>query len=60
VQQCIAAHQTVLDDAFAAHPERFPNGRPVRQQPDREVWINKPRAERREATPSSADAFTQI
>jgi putative transposase len=43
VDQRVAARQTVLDAAFAAHPERFPRGRPISPRPDREVWINKPR-----------------
>jgi putative transposase len=44
VRQRIIERQSVLDRAYAAHPERFPHGRPVAQQPAREVWINKPRA----------------
>ena len=35
----------VLAAAFAAHPERFPRGRPVPATPPREVWINKPAQE---------------
>jgi putative transposase len=38
----VAERQTALDIAFAAHPERFPRGRPVAHRPPREVWINKP------------------
>jgi putative transposase len=44
VHQRVVERQSVLDRAYAAHPERFPRGRPVSQQPAREVWINKPRA----------------
>lgn len=42
VEQRIAERQDVYDRAFAAHPERFPHGRPVARRPPREVWINKP------------------
>jgi putative transposase len=35
----------VLADAFAAHPERFPHGRPVPPALPHEVWINKPAQE---------------
>jgi putative transposase len=41
-QQRTAERQAVLDRAFAAHPERFPHGRPIAPRPPREVWINKP------------------
>ena len=43
VEQRLAERQAVLDAAFAAHPERFPHGRPVTPRPDLAVWINKPR-----------------
>jgi putative transposase len=42
VERRVAERQAVLDAAFAAHPERFPRGRPVSHRPAREVWINKP------------------
>lgn len=42
VEQRLAARQIVYDSAFAAHPERFPRGRPIAARPPREVWINKP------------------
>src|SRR5207244_7052050 len=32
----------VLADAFARHPERFPNGRPQPKAVPTEVWINPP------------------
>ena len=39
-QRIDIARQAVLDAAFQAHPERFPNGRPhPPHQPER-VWIN--------------------
>jgi putative transposase len=41
-QHRTAERQAVLDRAFAAHPERFPHGRPIAPRPPREVWINKP------------------
>jgi putative transposase len=40
--QRVRERQVVLDAAFAAHPERFPHGRPIVRAPAREVWINKP------------------
>jgi putative transposase len=42
VEQRVAERQVVLDAAYAAHPERFPHGRPIAPRPAREVWINKP------------------
>jgi putative transposase len=42
VDQRVGERQAVLDRAFAAHPERFPRGRPIAGRPAREVWINKP------------------
>ena len=38
----VAARQRVLDAAFRAHPERFPNGTPTHQELPTEVWINQP------------------
>ncbi len=35
-----AQRQTALDRYYAAHPERFPKGRPIAQQPPTEVAIN--------------------
>ena len=34
--------QVVLDKAYAAHPERFPNGRPKPPKQPATVWINPP------------------
>lgn len=42
VDERISQRQAALDAAFAAHPERFPRGRPTARRPAREVWINKP------------------
>lgn len=36
------ARQAVLDQAYAAHPERFVKGRPSPTRPQSEVWINRP------------------
>lgn len=40
--QIIAQRQAVLDAAYAAHPERFPRGRPIADAPPAEAWINNP------------------
>ncbi len=37
--------QATLDAAYAAHPERFPSGRPRAPSPPTEVWINGPKEE---------------
>jgi putative transposase len=42
VEQRRAARQVVMDAAFAAHPNRFPGGRPVVRLPRTTVWINPP------------------
>jgi putative transposase len=42
VDQVLAVRQGTLDQAFAAHPERFPRGRPIHRRPPAEVWINRP------------------
>jgi len=41
----LAARATVLAQAYAAHPERFPHGLPTPLALPREVWINKPKIE---------------
>lgn len=40
----VAARQRVLDAAYRAHPERFPNGAPTHRELPAEVWINQPAA----------------
>jgi putative transposase len=40
----IAMRAAVLTGAHAAHPERFPNGKPRPPALAKEVWINKPKA----------------
>ncbi len=39
----VAGRARVLDQAYAAHPERFTRGVPKPATPPKEVWINKPR-----------------
>lgn len=36
--------QVVLDDAYTAHPERFPHGRPRAPELPARAWINRPPA----------------
>lgn len=45
VDERLARRARILDAAFAAHPERFPRGRPTPLAPPAKVWINPPRAE---------------
>ncbi len=40
VAEVAARRQVALDAAYAAHPERFPNGRPVVRLPPTAVYIN--------------------
>lgn len=40
VEEIATRRQTALDDAFAAHPERFPNGAPIARRPPEAVHIN--------------------
>lgn len=42
--EVIAKRQATLDSAYAAHPERFPRGRPSAPQLPTEVGINLPRS----------------
>lgn len=39
-QRITKARQTVLDAAYTAHPERFPNGQPHPPRQPSRVWIN--------------------
>lgn len=39
----VAQRARVLEQAYAAHPERFTRGKPTPATPPKEVWINKPR-----------------
>ena len=38
----LAGRQTALDEAYAAHPERFPNGAPTGKALPKAVYINPP------------------
>ena len=42
-EQRVAARANVLARAYAAHPERFPAGRPQPPARPLEVWINRPK-----------------
>ena len=43
---CVQAQrQQVLEEAFAAHPERFVRGLPSAPTLPQAVWINKPKTE---------------
>lgn len=42
VQTVLAQRQTVLDAAYAKHPDRFVNRPPKPLEPPTAVWINKP------------------
>lgn len=52
VEQVAARRQAALDEAYAAHPERFPNGPPVVRRPPVAVHIN-PLAGDPDAPPAS-------
>ncbi|MBC7792844.1 MAG: IS3 family transposase [Clostridia bacterium] len=43
VAEKIALRKVVLANAFDAHPERFPRGRPAPNEPRNAVWINPPK-----------------
>ena len=45
--QVLAQRQAVLDQAYAAHPERFVKGAPAPARPPEAAWINPPKAEDR-------------
>jgi putative transposase len=42
-EQRVAERAAVLTTAYAAHPERFPAGRPMPAAAPTEVWINPPK-----------------
>lgn len=42
VNDVLEQRQHVLDEAYAAHPERFVHGAPRAQVPPTEAWINQP------------------
>ncbi len=43
-EHVLAKRQEILDQAYAAHSERFVRGRPTPQRPPARVWINEPQA----------------
>jgi putative transposase len=47
----LAERQRVLDLAFAAHPKRFPRGRPSAGRLPEKVWINEPALQVAKAEP---------
>jgi putative transposase len=56
VAQVSAQRQRALDAAYAAHPERFVNGRPTAPEPPKEVWINRPKRNHDDETLSAEPA----
>ncbi len=50
--EMLAARGTVLDAAYAAHPERFVNGAPQPAVLPEAVWINPPAARPKDAEPA--------
>jgi putative transposase len=60
VEEVAARRQVALDTAYAAHPERFPNGHPVVRRPPDSVAINPLAVEDAAlndlATPAAVDA----
>lgn len=54
--EVIAKRQATLDAAYAAHPERFPHGRPSAPQLPTEVGINLPRPSVAASTPATPEA----
>ena len=59
-EQRVAARATVLTAAYAAHPGRFPAGRPGPPVPPVEVWINPPKARAPEEASTSISADPAI
>jgi putative transposase len=53
--EVIATRQRTLDAAYAAHPERFPRGRPIAPQLPKEVGINLPRPQVTEPTTATPE-----
>jgi putative transposase len=53
VEEVAARRQVALDDAYAEHPERFPNGPPVVRRPPASVAINPLSLDGPEVTVSS-------
>ena len=55
--EVIAKRQETLDAAYAAHPERFPRGRPSAPQLPAQVGINLPRPSTAEPTTATSGAL---
>ncbi|WP_255603223.1 DDE-type integrase/transposase/recombinase [Oscillochloris sp. ZM17-4] len=53
--EVIATRQVTLDAAYAAHPERFPRGRPIAPQLPAQVGINLPRPSAAAPTPATPE-----
>ena len=58
VTEVLAQRQGVLDEAYAAHPERFVGGPPQSKEPPQKVWINQPQPEPA-GPPSFSGAVTE-
>ena len=56
VAQVRAQRQRALDAAYAAHSERFMNGRPTAPEPPKEVWIHRPQRNHDDETLSAEPA----
>jgi putative transposase len=52
-EECNRQRQIVLSKAFEKHPERFVSGPPKVLELPKEVWINPPQPEKKDATISS-------
>ena len=52
--------QRILDNAFAAHPERFVRGRPTVQSLPEAVWINPPQEQGESPEKTSLNSPTEV
>jgi putative transposase len=59
-QPVLDQRQQVLNAAFAAHPERFVQGRPTPQPLPEAVWINPPKEQETIAEHSSLNSSTKV
>jgi putative transposase len=55
-ESVLAERHAVLQTAYAAHPERFVKGVPVRQELPDAVWINPPKTDPEDPTPAERPA----
>jgi putative transposase len=58
-ESVLAKRHAVLQAAYAAHPERFVKGAPIRQELPDAVWINPPKPEPDGPTPAELPAAAQ-